>query len=161
MPGSLPQLVAVGDWGWCSLTVLGCGALVVAGWPLLGGSGYRAWGPGSRGLWLRPFLRGVGLRPLGWGGLSQVRKHTLLSAACPRPRPGCLVLFLCVSQDSSEHSGLLSWVEAPDWVVSLQTLHPPVAGCGRWGCLLSQLFPGSLLTHPHPHTLSLIQHMHA
>lgn len=79
--------------------------LVVAGWPLLGGSGYRAWGPGSRGLWLRPFLRGVGLRPLGWGGLSQVRKQGA-------GRPGCLVY------------------------------------------LLSQLFPGSLLTHPPTHTHS-------
>lgn len=100
----------LGVWGACG------GGLASSGW---------AWGPGSRGLWLRPLLRGVGLRPLGWGGLSQVRKHTLLSAACPRPRPGCLVLFLCVSQDSSEHSGLLSWVEAPYWVVSLQTLPPP------------------------------------
>lgn len=150
MPGSLPQLV--GDWGWCSPMVLGCGALVVAGWPLLGGSGYRAWGPGSRGLWLRPFLRGVGLRPLGWGGLSQVRKHTLLVQLVPDPDQGVLS-FSCVCPKTHLNTPVycLGWRPRTGW-----------CHCRPYtprGWVWEMGVPTEPVTHPH--TLSLIQHMHA
>lgn len=127
----------LGVWGACG------GGLASSGWVRLQGLG--PWFPGS----LAKTLLAWGWSAPPWVGWAFSGEEAYIAcAACPRPRPGCLVLFLCVSQDSSEHSGLLSWVEAPDWVVSLQTLHPPWLGVGNGGAYWASYTP----THTLPHT---------